>query len=107
VYVYTHIRVAHFRFQIIHLPHGDRVAQVAQAAFWAERASVLLELHLLRCASTTSADTELRNDGNEGLVQFDILEALLGVFICQLTPVYALETQLPTSSRLGHWWEVS
>jgi hypothetical protein len=52
-YVYTHIRVAHLVFR------SSNCDQVAQVAFRAEVAPVVVEVHPCLCASSVSVDSLL------------------------------------------------
>jgi len=96
-YVYTHIRVAHlllwgFEFSQCH--------QVAQVAFWASVASVVVDVHPRLCTSCESVDSLLCHFGKEGSHPFDFPEPLPGVIPSQPSACYAQETQHPVSSLL-------
>jgi len=103
-YVYTHIQVVHLWFWNSELLHCDPLAQVV---FWALVSPVLEEVNPFLCAVSVSADTLLLHFGKEGSRDSDFHEPLLGVFPSRPCPLYAQETQLPTSSLLGLCSEVS
>jgi len=99
-------QLANYQFRYVDLPHWHRVAQ---EVFRDEMASILvsdvfvglLEVHLFLCASSVFADSLLCHFGKEGSHPCGFHERLLGVILSEPPPVYAKETQLPTSSLLG------
>ena len=103
-YVYIHMRVAHLQFLNFVLHHCHWVTQVA---FWADVASVLVEVHILLCATSMPVDSVLCNFGKECSRPDDFYEPLLGVFLVWPSPCRARETQLLTSSFLGRPCNVS
>jgi len=78
--VFTHIGVAHHRFRNFKIPDYHQVAQVA---FAAEGAPVLVQVQRWLCASGMSADSLRCHFGEEGSRPWDCVEPLLGVFLLQ------------------------
>jgi hypothetical protein len=59
------------------------------------------EVHLFLCVFIVSVDSLQCHFSKEGSPMFGYDEALPGVFVLQPSPLYAQETQHPTSSLLG------
>jgi hypothetical protein len=80
---------------------------MAQVAFRAEVAPLVVEAHLCLCASSVSVDFLVCHFAKEDSRLFDFRKPLPGVFQSQFSPCFARETQHPISSLHGLWHEVS
>jgi len=80
---------------LLTLAHGHQVAQVA---FRAKVALVMVEVHPCLCVSSVTTDYLLCHFDKEGRCPFDFHESLLGVFLSPLSPFDAQGTQLLASS---------
>jgi len=116
-YVNTHMRPANWQFGNREHRHLHWVAWVA---FWADMLFTLelavrvgqVEVHLIICASTVSADSFQCRLDKEGLLPGGCDEALPCVFPFQASASHLQETQLPTSSLFGlqheiSWWDIA
>jgi len=101
-YVFTHIQVAHLRFQNFELPHYHQGARVA---FQAGVALAQVDVHLFHCASQMSAESMLWHDGNEGSHPGDFHKPLLGVSAIPVFTVLCPANSTPHlfSSRSLAW----
>jgi hypothetical protein len=95
------MRVAHL------LVWSSHRHQIAQVAFWAQVAPVVVEVHLCRCPSSVLMDILRCHFASAGSCPFDFREPLPGVYRMQPSPCYAQETQHPAASLLGLRREVS
>ena len=103
-YVYTDIRVAHLLFRSVDFPHCHQVAQVA---FRASVAPVVVEFHSCLCTSSESVECLLRNFYKEDSRPFDFHNPLPCVCLSHPSPSYARATQHRASSFLRLWRVVS
>jgi hypothetical protein len=95
------MRLAHLLFLSSH--HY----QVAQVAFKAEVALVVVEVHLWLWTSSVSVDFVQCHYGKAGSRAFEYKQPMRCVFRSQPSPCYACETQHPKSFLLGLWPEGS
>jgi hypothetical protein len=91
--------VAHLLFRSCDISHYHPVAQLA---FRAEVASVVVEVHSWLCVSSISVDSVVCHFGKEGSHLFDFHKQLPGGFPSQPSPYYAMEKHHPVSFLLGH-----
>ena len=108
LYAITYIWPANWRFQKVKLRKCQPLWWVAcraevESALEAALCGGWVEVHLLICVCSVSADSLQCNFGKEGSRTFGFDEALLGVFVSQHSPFYAQETQHPTSCVFGPW----
>jgi len=101
---YTHSWMAYLLFHNFRYPERHLVVQVV---FRADVPPVLEEVRWFLCAATGSPDSLLYHIAREGSQPYDVCKSVPGVFPMQLSPSDAQETQLLTSSLLGHRLEVS
>ena len=102
-YVYTDIQVAHLLFWSF---ESSDCHQVAQVAFQAPVAPVMVEVHLCLCTPSESVNSLLCHFDKDDSRPFDFHEPLPGVFPSQGSLCYARETQHPASFLFGLWQEV-
>jgi len=87
--VYTHIWVAHLRFQNIELQVRHQVAQVALCA---AVALFLVLVHTVLCGCRVAADSLLYHLGKDSRCQFDCHELFLGILLSQIAQFCALKS---------------
>jgi len=97
-YVYTPLWVAHLLFQSFEFSHFHQMAQVA---FWAEVAPVLVDMDPFLCTLSLSVDSLLCHFGKAGSQPFGVHKPLPGVLLSQHSPCYDRETQHLASCLLG------
>jgi len=102
--VYTHIRIAHLRFQNFRVLY---YYQLVQLVFQAKVPLVLMEVCPFVYAFSISAGSLLCHFGKKCSWQVDIHKPLPHVLLSQPSLFYAEETQLPTTSPLAVQLEVT
>jgi hypothetical protein len=74
---------------------------VAQVAFQAEVAIIVVQVHLCNCISSVTAKSVLCRIGKEDSHSCDFQESLLRAFLLPQLPGYAQKIQLITALLLG------